>query len=68
MVDTGRLKTGCVENRNDIPRRGAFEILISLGGAIVEKAVGRIGQKSQRFDLRVHCLNEYIIKREPEDK
>ena len=57
-----------MQNGDDIARRRALEVLVTLRGTVVEKATGGVGEKSFRLHLRVHRLTEDIVEGEAENE
>jgi hypothetical protein len=56
-----------MQDGNDIPFGCALKVLVALREYVVGIAVGGVGQKCLRLDLRVHRSRENFVKRQPED-
>ena len=68
VIHAGGFKTGSVQDGDDVAGSGAFKVLITLGGCVVEKTVGGVGQKSLGLHFRVDRLGENVIEGQAKDK
>ena len=67
-IHAGRFKAGSVQDGDDVAGSRALEVLVALHRSVVEKTVGRVGQKSLRLHFRIHRLGENFIEGQAEDE